>query len=285
MKRGFLFLLILFVFWGCQHPFSRTPQSEKAKPIHVVFDIDWTIVSNFEEGVSKVPASKILSVEDKKYIPREYLVDLIENLLNEGMIISFYSGGSKSRNETLLKMIKLSNGKSLFDIAYKIKNFEDLYRVPGTVDTDSFTTKYKKDLLKISDDLDQIVLVDDMKNFFKGKEQEANMLFLGPTYKYFETYQEAKLFQGEYRPNSVEEFNFDKSRFKLVNEILIDAKNSSESEGISFRDAVVDLSKKIDLESGHFNEFSLQALKKVNAKSLPLSKNCSKLISPFFVIK
>ncbi len=204
MKWGF-FIFTLCFFLSCANV-TRLPQSEiNHSDLHVVFDIDWTIVSNYESEVSKLTSAaeeRILYVEGKPYIVRDHTTELIESLLAKNINISFFSGGTKSRNDELLSKIILSDGRSLKDIAYKVKSFEDLTKVPGVLDTAKFQERFKKDLLKITDDLSKVIIIDDAFNFFVNEEQKRNRLFLGPTYKYFEEYAAIGKLSGEYIPKN-----------------------------------------------------------------------------------
>ncbi len=283
MKWGF-FIFILCFFLSCANV-TRNPQSEPMQnDLHVVFDIDWTLVSNYESEVSKlskVAEEKVLYIEGKPYIVRDHTIELIESLLAKNINISFFSGGTKSRNDELLSKIILSDGRSLKDIAYKVKSFEDLTTVPGVPETAKFQERFKKDLLKITDDLRNVIIIDDAFNFFVNEEQKKNRLFLGPTYKYFEEFAGIGNLSGEYIPKSYDEWLFDRDKFKIIENLINEALLYKKSKQISFVDAVFVLRGKYNLESGNYNLYTHKL--RMPKPNLPKAINgaCGNLMLPF----
>lgn len=283
MKWGFFFITIFYLF-SCSN-FYRAPQSEISHAyLHVVFDIDWTIVSNYESEVSKLSKSaeeKIHYVEGKPYIVRDHTIELIESLLAKNINISFFSGGTKSRNIDLLSKIILSDGRSLKEIAYKIKSFDDLTKVPNIPETAKFQERFKKDLLKITDDLSKVIIIDDAFNFFVNEEQKKNRLFLGPTYKYFEEYVAIGKKSGEYIPKSYDEWIFDRDKFKIIENLINDALSLKKTKQLSFVEAVYLMHEKYNLESGNYNLYTHKLrLPKIITDPV-ISGACGDLIIPF----
>lgn len=172
--------LILLLFF----PFSALAE------LHVVFDIDWTLVYPLEQA-PKPPDSLAVKIGGKWYRYSDRAGELIEHLHKRGDVkVSFFSGGEKTRNLELLKKLKLPSGKSADEIAHKILNADDMTRVSND-DTLKFSERFKKDLRKISPDLDRVVLLDDVKNFVLPG-QEKNLLWTGGTYNFAATYAEAE---------------------------------------------------------------------------------------------
>lgn len=283
MKWGF-FLFTLFFLFACANQ-VRLPQSEISHAdLHVVFDIDWTIVSNYESEVSKLSKSaeeKIHYVEGKPYIVRDHTIELIESLLAKNINISFFSGGTKSRNIDLLSKIILSDGRSLKEIAFKIKSFEDLTKVQNIPETAKFQERFKKDLLKITDDLSKVIIIDDAFNFFVNEEQKKNRLFLGPTFKYFEEYEAIGKISGEYIPKSYDEWLFDRDKFKIIENLIEDALMIQKSKQVSFVDAVFMVREKYNLESGNYNLYTQKLRLPKVIKEPVISGACGDLVLPF----
>jgi len=283
MKWGFFILSILFLF-SCG-TITRFPQSESThSDLHVVFDIDWTIVSNYESEVgklSKAGEGALLYVEGKPYIVRDHTVTLIENLLAKNINISFFSGGTKSRNEELLSKILLSDGRSLKDIAYKVKSFEDLTKVPNVLETARFQERFKKDLTKIADDLSKVIIIDDAFNFYVNEEQKKNRLFLGPTYKYFEEYESIGKLSGEYIPKSYDEWLFDRDKFKIIQNLIEEALVLQKLKHLSFVDAVFIMREKYHLESGNYNLYTHKLKLPRIQSGVQINGACGELILPF----
>lgn len=189
---------------------------------HVVLDIDWTITAEVDP---KSNGNRVFEVEGKKY----YLNDGVENLLSEllemkGMHISFYSGGLRSRNLALLEKIRLKNGKNAREMAYKILSRDDLIKVDGSSHDAEFATRFKKDLRKVSEDLSQIILIDDHKDFILNSSQTNNMFWKGKVFSHFDNFGMTKVSNNvEYTPKNLEEWSFDRKKMMIITGALIEA--------------------------------------------------------------
>lgn len=136
-------------------------------PIDVILDIDWTAFYTVD---SDQRDKKTIAVEGKLYRPTDLLVEVLEALIktHPEVRISFFSGGERPRNEALLKSHFLSDGRSLFDIAYKVFSKEHLH-IASNDSQLRFSARYKK----VLDDLwpewnpDRTILIDDMVDFAK----------------------------------------------------------------------------------------------------------------------
>lgn len=160
-----------------------------ADTIHVVFDIDWTLVYPLEQAPAR-PDPRAVLINGKWYRYTDGAAEALEELSRmPGVKISFFSGGDTERNRALLKNLKLPSGKRAEDIAEKILGADDMTAIDPDV-TKKFSERMRKDLRKISPDLDQVILVDDMKAFaLEG--QEKNMYWLGQTYNFAPNYEAA----------------------------------------------------------------------------------------------
>lgn len=225
MKNYLLLFLSIFIFWSCSQLDRQIASQNEVR--HVVFDIDWTIVSEIQNSSAKHMRNKrIIEVMGKHYYINDGLEELIQEILQHPEIkISFYSGGDKLRNHELLSKIKISDGRSLADISYKILSFDDLVRVENSPPNASFSEKYKKDLTKISKNLDNLIMFDDTQNFaLDGVERQSEkVFFLGTALEYFETYAEAENKTGKYVPKNYEEWLQNKNKLYTVREIFRDA--------------------------------------------------------------
>lgn len=162
-------------------PSTRNLASIPSKEAHIVFDLDWTLVTPLKQGSEKpfLHTGRVFVVEGHPYLLKEGMVAILEASLLKGMKVSFFSGGKRSRNISLLKMIKLSNGKSLFDVAYKVLSFSDLSEVSPDPQL-RFSERYKKDLSKIHPELENIIFIEDIPHFAKGQGQRQTA-WLGET--------------------------------------------------------------------------------------------------------
>ncbi|MDD4974068.1 MAG: hypothetical protein PHY93_06935 [Bacteriovorax sp.] len=256
----------------------RAPASLKVRK-HVVFDIDWTITSEVKPDFE---GQRIIIVEGKKYFVHEGVEKLVEELLQKKEInISFFSGGSFARNHSLLSQIKLGDGRTLEDIAYKILNKEDLTKVEGALDSDKFFLRYKKDLSKITDDLNNLIMIDDTDHFVLNSKQEEHVLFLGKTFQHFEKFSDAKIASGDYVPRSVGEWSFAQKKLLILSGAFNEAYLDAELSGISWSEAIKNQEKLLDFSSGEWNDYSRSMYGK-SIKHEPLEYNsCLELFTSF----
>ncbi len=157
--------LIVFIFI-----FSLQPSAFARPYVDIVFDLDWTSFYTIDPLDPQQNSEKNIVVEGKIYRPTDYLTRVVETLLktHPEIRISFFSGGEKSRNEALLNSQRLSDGRSLKDIAYRLLSKEHLTMVSQN-ETLKFTVRFKKILdSHISDwSSARTILIDDQINFAK----------------------------------------------------------------------------------------------------------------------
>ena len=284
--RFIAYFLILFSLLGCSS--LSMPGALRAisseQNINVVFDIDWTIVSNFDPELTNVPPQKMYHAEGKTYVLRDGVTSLIEYLLSKNIQVSFFSGGTKIRNQELLGQILLHDGRSLLDIAYKIKSDEDLTKIPNALETAKFSEKFKKDLTKISKDLDNIILLDDTPNFYLNEEQKMNLIWFGPTYEYFEEYKDSLSYKGKYKPQSFEQWSVDRNKMLLIKNHIERALFEMKEKKISFLRAMKLIEVKMNYPTGALNPYTVNFIKKIKPLKNDLESNqCTSLILPFLL--
>lgn len=174
--------------------------SDLTKPVHVVFDIDDT----FAFSTENLPASDsviVVSAGNQEYsIPKAFLrgVETLLKLNESGMPvkISFYSAGNGERNRALLSAIRLSDGRSLFDISNKVLNREDRFDPKAQLDSagnridkeafqpaeSMFRGQMKKDLRKIDADLERVILVDDDRSYVLAGQEKNHLAVFWSVY-------------------------------------------------------------------------------------------------------
>ncbi len=290
MKWGFLFLIILFIS-SCQslNRIERFPSSIKGpEERHIVFDIDWTVVANYEPEFSKVIKSEVITIGEESYVVNDGLRELVEYLLERGIKVSFFSGGDKVRNEALLKKIRLKNGKSLFEIANAIKSKNDLTAISGLSDQARFSEKFKKDLTKITGNLENVILIEDNPNFYLNEEQKRNLLWLGKTYKHFDQYLDVKKAKQlanvkdlEYIPSTFDEWLVARKKFVLVKKNIEEALEVERETGISFVESVRRVYEKMRYDKPDSQIYWAEYLRFI---SMPTDNNaisCQKMLIQF----
>jgi hypothetical protein len=290
MRISLLFIkyFLFFILLSACADWSRTPSSV-GKTRHIVFDIDYTIVSEIKaDASSNKKLKRIIEIEGKKYFVHDGVEELIQNLLNrENVKISFFSGGSTSRNHALLSAIKLNDGRTLENVAFKILNKDDLTVVKGIQTDAKFSEKYKKDLTKISHVLDELIMFDDTEHFVLNRKQEDHVVYLGKTFEHFETFKEASLAAGEYVPRTESEWSFARKKLFIVGGAVDSAFKESESSGVSLSEAMKMEAKELNLGSSEWNDYSNKMYKislglfKESKLTVTNGGSCIRLFSPF----
>jgi hypothetical protein len=259
-KINFQLFLIFLFFLPLLSYGQVSLATSQLKKKHIVFDIDWTITS---EVKGDFKGKRIIEVEGKKYFVHDGLEEFIEELLtHEDIEISFFSGGSDSRNHALLKQIKLKNGKSLESIAHKILGFNDLTHIEGTKETDRFSVRHKKDLEKITPDLENLYMFDDQQNFALNEKQLEHVLYLGKTFEHFEKYEEARHDTRQYVPKTRKEWKMARNKLYILKSAFEEAYKETEQTGISLSAAMKKQSDLLDFSSGKWNDYSNEMYQK-----------------------
>lgn len=183
-------------------------------PLDVVFDIDLTIVARVEDGPHgdlladpQNPRRGTVEIQfhephyDRQNRPRdiaptlkaeryrvfEGMTDLMQKLKalqEDGKVrVSFFSGGSEPRNETLLKTIKLPDGTSLWDLSQGRVHGRSALTPTGLPSNMRIRDRFKKDLTRINPDLSDVIIIDDIKEFVPVKQRD-NLLWIGEEFPY-----------------------------------------------------------------------------------------------------
>lgn len=232
---------LLLVFLVATNVFAAKPYQAPLAPslseeIHIVFDLDWTIFSNAPD-TRPVNLTRVYWSEGKAYRLQDYVEEVMQALSkNPRVKISFMSGGVHERNVTLLKQVKLPDGRSLYDLAYRVLAFDDLTDLYPEVPQVQmkFTEKYKKNIEKISKDINQVIIVEDVKDFVLP-HQRNSVLHLGNTYEVFESYAEAKALHATtpdrpYVPASLRDWRRDRFRILGAYEVMVQSIEEFESQ-------------------------------------------------------
>ncbi len=114
--RLFKFILLFFIVSSCTlyetrfssevPTSSRNLASIPSKEAHIVFDLDWTLVTPLKVGSEKpfIHTGHVFVVEGHPYLLKEGMIAILEASLQKVMNVSFFSGGKRSRNINLLKI-------------------------------------------------------------------------------------------------------------------------------------------------------------------------------------
>lgn len=270
------FIFLFFAILSCGVLPNRYPNSV-IEVKHVVFDIDWTITSEVEANFQ---GKRIIEVEGKKYFVHDGLEELIESLISKPDIrVSFFSGGSMIRNHTMLQKIKLHDGRSLEDIAFKILNFNDLTPISTVDSKEKFSNRYKKDLTKISKDLKNLIMIDDTEHFVLDTEQEKHVFSLGKTFNHFEKFEDSISLSGEYIPRSYGEWSLAKNKLHIIQSALDVAFNDTQEE--TWSAAVKSQERQLDFSRGDWNDYSRMLYQKSFLQKASSHKSCLDLIQNF----
>ena len=296
-------ILLIFCLTSCQHGLVKTIHSSNKRNlaseeiIDLVFDLDWTLVSELKEKGQQISAENIVTVQGVDYRINDWALEMITELNQRPNVrISFFSGGNEMRNKELLSKLILmdESGKSFFDIAYKVKNFEDLYEVPQElVNGEKFTDRFKKDLTKINSDLDRLLLVEDNFRFAVNDIQKKNILWLGPTYIHYEKISnlpslplnpEIEMFV----PKTTDDWFLARNKLLMIWGAL---DKSIDNKDPNILNNIETYATKVDFSSGKKNTYldklyneSYWKLKKVGFRKgrIPASNMCHDLIKVFF---
>ncbi len=279
MKWSFLFTFILglFLIVSCAHQ-DRNPAQEKTRWRHIVFDIDWTIVT---EVKSEALHKRIVDVQGTRYFVNEGLEDFVSEILTHPELrVSFFSGGKRGRNEELLSKIKLRDGRSLRDIAFKILSSEDLIEIPSAPPGARFAQRFKKDLTKVSIDLSELIMFDDTIDFVleTQERQTENVFFTGISFEYFENFSKAKNLSGPYVPKSYEQWLINQKKLIILHGAFKEAYKEVQEGRLTLVEALKEKEGMLKLNEHAWNEHSSRYFKAMGGKP-PILPKLSKELS------
>lgn len=221
-------VLILFTFIST---------SSYARYIDIVFDIDWTLVYPVNDLSEITNTSRLYHVNGEYYRLADGAEEIIDDLIkNKNVRISFFSGGLEKRNIDLLKSIMLPNSnKSLYEISHKVLSKKDLSVVSDDHNL-KFFQRYKKDLRLVNNDLKNVVLIDDLKEFTLAG-QGKNVMWLEETFEFTEKFKQG--YSSKFYPANKLLWAKERSKLFWIFDQLDYAIKKSTAEGTSFVDEVV----------------------------------------------
>lgn len=208
MKLWLAFLILILSFQP--HAQATSPQSG----FDIVFDIDWTTFYSIKNPDEHKGDRQIRIVEDKAYRHTDFLPEMIEALMQRhpDVRISFFSGGTKSRNEALLSQVHLSDGRSLLQIAHRVFS-KDHLQVVSQDETLSFPSRFKKNLTVVMPEAlpARTILIDDQTDFAVKPHKAVSSLGV---FDYFKSF-DPSLTGKPYAPASLEAWSMERNKALL----------------------------------------------------------------------
>ncbi|MBL7716444.1 MAG: hypothetical protein JNL01_13345 [Bdellovibrionales bacterium] len=214
MTLGLRKLILGLAFLSSATGLSGSPSfaGPAPKPIDFVFDLDWTLFYVLPKD-TLVDDRFTFRFDDEVYRLADFVPEVLADIESwPGARVSFFSGGTTERNEALLKMLRLPDGRSAWDIAYKVLNRPDLTKVSDNPAL-KFSKQNKKDLSKINPNLGHVVIADDTEEFVMPN-QISNQLWLGATYTFYSNENDLPRIATQYDPPSRAEWK--KERLKIL---------------------------------------------------------------------
>lgn len=216
------------------------------KPIDFVIDLDWTLFYEiFDERQLSGRPARVLEHEGHRYVMTDDAPRFVQKLLSvPGARVSFFSGGDEARNRFLLEQLRLPDGRTAAEAAFRVLSRDDLTPIEGVPDGASFSKRFKKDLSKLASDaeLARTILIDDQPGFaLKG--QEKNLLSLEPTFDFAGNYNAVKQEMGRglslrFPAPSRETWALEREKLARAAGLIDAALEKSAREGVSPRDAL-----------------------------------------------
>src|SRR3989339_69897 len=159
-KTDHITLLLISILFGVL-VLQTSVVAKEDEIIDIVFDLDWTLVCELEDGSHA--HGNILDISRKKYRIANWAEEMLVLLASRPNVrLSFYSGGDQIRNLEILKEIILPEKNiSVFDLAYKILSKDDMDEV-SQEKTLRFSQRYKKNAAKINSNLNNVIIIDDV---------------------------------------------------------------------------------------------------------------------------
>lgn len=154
-------------------------------PVDIVFDIDLTIATLIDHGDPLGgPAENVYKVGSERYRIFEGMTDLMLKLKNDPNVrVSFFSGGTEARNEELLRKVKMKDGSSLWELARGRVYGRTSMTPTGLGPGHRIRERFKKDLTKINPNLEDVILIDDIREFVPDS-QRGNMFWIGEDFPF-----------------------------------------------------------------------------------------------------
>jgi hypothetical protein len=268
MKNLFcLKLFIMFVFINGGNAFAD---------LHIVFDLDWTLIYATRENSENV-ADIVLS-KDESYKFSDGTAEIIEYLSQiPGVKISFFSGGPAERNKKVLQGLILPSGQSALDIAHKVLSKDDLDRRAGVPDTSNFSLRFRKNPAKISNEVRNVIIVEDSPQFVDSIHLDS-VVWTGNPFEYVD--RKELINSPELRARSIylpkNLLEWQRERTKLVwcfgvVQKLIEMVNQGEATDLANASRIIfgksgDAYSKPNPSTEIYNYFLQEGFKKINSK-------------------
>ncbi len=270
MKFIVLLISILF-FSSCSlKQVIRLPAAEDDF-VHIVLDIDWTIVAQIHEENPVIAKSNLIRVGDETYRIKDWAREFVTALSrNPRVKISFFSGGGEPRNVELLSKIRLMDGsnRTFLDISEKVLSYHHLTEVPEHLrGGERFSDRFKKDLDKLGFKEGKTIMVDDNYRFAVNDVQERHFLWLGPTYNHYEKFSQIPTGvltedQARFVPKSMDQWILGRNKLAVIWDVLDESIDEHFKEGTPLDVATQRRAKDLDLASGKVNEKLLSSIDK-----------------------
>lgn len=239
--------------------FTAVAFAGPAKPIDIVFDLDWTLVYTANPESVQADHRDIIEFESVSYRLSDYTVEVLAYLVQDPRFrVSIFSGGSKKRNEKILEVIEqkirqrsgIIGGGSLF---YKVLSLQDL-RTRLQPDGQRFAQKFGKPLQAIEGvDLERAVLIDDVRAFAE-KGQGENLLWIESTYEDLPDYKlKATRPHDAYLPADQMTWRLERQKLLWAMGVVLQAAEQSQSNEKSFRTNLVNIKNQLRQQGGSLN--------------------------------
>ncbi len=248
--------------------------------IDLVFDIDYTIVSEIKFGSQ----SNMIPINEEgkvvNYILTPWALEVLDSLYEMDEVrISFFSGGSRDRNEKLLKEIILpTSNRSLWEVSHKVLSREDLTPITKSTASSKWSDRYTKDLHKINEDLSWLIVIDDNLNFYQGNQLE-NVFWLEEGYLPFPSFKASKNIQNQNRANlknewfapSLHQFEAEKSKLLRFHDRFSQILDHAKEKMTSLKESLLSITR--DQNGQRITRVSLEEVRSVqNAKKYLINK-------------
>jgi hypothetical protein len=172
------------------HLLTMSCYAQAFEPVDLVWDLDWTLVSPVKQHFIDDKNGQYIQTSEGLFRVVDGVGQILQFFDQTGLFRqSFYTGASKERTDKILASIKLPDGRSAGELAFKVLGKEDLTPVENPPLDGRFADRFKKDLNKLSanQNLKRTILIDDIAKFyFLG--QKENLLWLQETYNFLPSY-------------------------------------------------------------------------------------------------
>lgn len=219
-------------------------QGQRSAPIHVVFDLDWTLLNSTTEVMAQADPHGVIEFQGKLYRLPHGTIESLIRLHRAGADISLFSGGEVERNNFAAQYIAAQVNDGLIQLGVRsVFKFAKVLSLPDLLVTSAqpearFAEKFKKELSRFFD-VSKTLLVDDIKEFIVSG-QEKNMVWLGPTYNdrpRFELVNLEDVAQKKYSAPDYSEWSRDRLKIVVATDNILKAAQLMRDKKISLPEA------------------------------------------------